>query len=87
MGGFSWVHWLVVLLVIVLLFGAGRISGVMGDLGKGIKSFKKGLAEEDVPPAGDGPKPQPRIADERAADPRASSSQTSSSTSADLDKR
>jgi sec-independent protein translocase protein TatA len=67
MGGFSWVHWLVVLLVIVLLFGAGRISGVMGDLGKGIKSFKKGLNEEDEA-AADKAKPQARIADDRPAE-------------------
>jgi sec-independent protein translocase protein TatA len=78
-------HWLIVLLVIVLLFGAGRISGVMGDLGRGIKSFKKGLNEDDEPGSGDGPKPQSRITDERAGDPRPTSSSTQ--TSADLDKR
>jgi sec-independent protein translocase protein TatA len=38
--GSGW-HWLLVLLVFVLLFGAGKISGLMGDLAKGIKSFKK----------------------------------------------
>jgi sec-independent protein translocase protein TatA len=76
-------HWVIVLLVVVLLFGAGRISGVMGDLGRGIKSFKKGINEDDEPAPGDGAKPQPRIADERAADPRA----TSATPSADLDKR
>jgi sec-independent protein translocase protein TatA len=75
-------HWLIVLLVIVLLFGAGRISGVMGDLGRGIKSFKKGLSEDDQP-AGDGPKPQPRIGEDRPADTRT----TSAAPSADLDKR
>ncbi len=76
-------HWLIVLLVIVLLFGAGRISGVMGDLGRGIKSFKKGLSEDDAAAGGDGPKPQPRIGDDRPADPRS----TSTTSSADLDKR
>jgi sec-independent protein translocase protein TatA len=76
-------HWLIVLLVVVLLFGAGRISGVMGDLGRGIKSFKKGISEEDEPASGDGPKPTPRIADERAGDTRSTSAQPS----ADLDKR
>ena len=60
-------HWLVVLLVVVLLFGAGRISGVMGDLGRGIKSFKKGLNEDDEPDAA--AKPAPRLSDDRAADP------------------
>lgn len=44
--GSTW-HWLLILAVVVLLFGAGRISGVMGDLAKGIKSFKKGLADDD----------------------------------------
>ena len=48
MGSFSIWHWLVVLLVILLLFGGGsKISGLMGDLAKGIKSFKKNMAEED----------------------------------------
>ena len=40
-------HLLLVALVVLVLFGGGRISGLMGDFGKGIKSFKKGLAEED----------------------------------------
>jgi len=47
MGGFSIWHWLVVALVVMVLFGKGRISDLMGDLGKGIKSFKKGISEED----------------------------------------
>jgi len=51
MGSFSIWHWLVVLLVVLLLFGSGKISGLMGDLAKGIKSFKKGLSEEDEKPA------------------------------------
>ena len=43
-------HWLVVLAVILLLFGGGnKISGLMGDFAKGIKSFKKGLAEDEKP--------------------------------------
>jgi sec-independent protein translocase protein TatA len=48
--GSTW-HWLLILAVVVLLFGAGRISGVMGDLAKGIKSFKKGMADDDDPKA------------------------------------
>lgn len=40
-------HWLVLILVVVLLFGRGRISDVMGDLAKGIKSFKKGLSDDE----------------------------------------
>lgn len=51
MGSFSLTHWLVVILVIVLLFGRGRISDLMGDFAKGINSFKKGLNDNDAPPA------------------------------------
>ena len=47
MGGLSIVHWLIVLLVVLILFGRGRISEMMGDFGKGISSFKKGLNETD----------------------------------------
>jgi sec-independent protein translocase protein TatA len=50
MGSFSLTHWLVVILVIVLLFGRGRISDLMGDFAKGINSFKKGLNDSDTPP-------------------------------------
>ena len=49
MGSFSMMHWVFVLLVVMLLFGGGRISGLMGDVAKGIKSFKKGMEEDDVP--------------------------------------
>jgi sec-independent protein translocase protein TatA len=46
MGSFSIWHWMVVLLVILLLFGGGKVSGLMGDFAKGIKSFKKNMAED-----------------------------------------
>jgi sec-independent protein translocase protein TatA len=52
--GLSWWHILLVLLVFVLLFGTGKISGLMGDVAQGIKSFKKGMAEDD-----DEAKPEP----------------------------
>ena len=48
MGSFSIWHWLVVLLVILLLFGSGKISGLMGDLAKGIKSFKQNIKEDEA---------------------------------------
>jgi len=51
MGGFSIWHWLIVLLVVLVLFGRGRISEIMGDFGKGIKSFKQGIADEETKPA------------------------------------
>jgi sec-independent protein translocase protein TatA len=38
-------HWAIVALVAVVLFGRGRISGAMGDLAQGIKSFKRGMRE------------------------------------------
>lgn len=44
----SWTHILVVAALIVLLFGTGKISDLMGDVAKGIKSFKKGLADDDT---------------------------------------
>lgn len=47
MGSMSLWHWLVVAAVIVLLFGRGKISGVMGEFAQGIKAFKKGMSEED----------------------------------------
>lgn len=51
MGTFSIWHWLVVIVVIMLLFGRGKISELMGDVAKGVKSFKKGLADDDETPA------------------------------------
>ncbi len=48
MGAFSIWHWLIVLVVVMVLFGGkGKISGLMGDVAKGIKSFKKGMADDD----------------------------------------
>lgn len=51
MGGLSLWHWLIVGVVVMLLFGKGRFSDLMGDVAKGIKSFKKGMSEEDEPVA------------------------------------
>ncbi|MEO8667997.1 MAG: twin-arginine translocase TatA/TatE family subunit, partial [Bauldia sp.] len=50
MGSFSIWHWLIVIVVVMLLFGRGKISDLMGDVAKGVKSFKKGLAEDDDDP-------------------------------------
>jgi sec-independent protein translocase protein TatA len=55
MGSFSLMHWIVVLAIILILFGAGKLPRVMGDFAKGIKAFKAGMKEEDeaeaAPPA------------------------------------
>ena len=53
MGGLSIWHWLLLGAVALLLFGGkGKISDIMGDVAKGIKSFKKGMADEDEPRRG-----------------------------------
>jgi sec-independent protein translocase protein TatA len=49
MGSFSLMHWIVVLAIIVILFGAGKLPRMMGDFAKGIKTFKEGMKEEDEP--------------------------------------
>jgi sec-independent protein translocase protein TatA len=49
MGSFSIWHWMIVGVVLLLVFGGrGKISDMMGDVAKGIKSFKKGLADDDA---------------------------------------
>jgi sec-independent protein translocase protein TatA len=81
MGSFSIWHWLVVLVVVLLLFGSGKISGLMGDLAKGIKSFKANIKEDEkdasmeaqaptVPPAGTIPGPQQGSAAASQAQPQ-----------------
>ena len=47
MGSMSLMHWLIVLAIILVLFGAGKLPRVMGDFAKGIKAFKAGMKEED----------------------------------------
>ena len=71
-------HWVIVALVVLVLFGRGKISEMMGDLGKGIKSFKAGMSEETdrpaapppaqlaPPPAATVPTPQPTVNGEAA---------------------
>ena len=48
MGSFSVWHWLIVIAVVLLLFGRGKISELMGDVAQGIKAFKKGMSDEEV---------------------------------------
>ncbi len=47
MGSFSIWHWLIVLVIVLLLFGAGKLPNVMGDIAKGVKAFKSGLKDEE----------------------------------------
>ena len=48
MGSLSIWHWIIVIAVILLLFGRGKISELMGDVAQGIKAFKKGMSEDEV---------------------------------------
>jgi len=47
MGSMSISHWLIVAIVVLVIFGRGRISETMADFGKGISSFRRGMSEED----------------------------------------
>ena len=69
MGGLSIWHWLVVGVLVLLLFGKGRFSDMMGDVAKGIKSFKKGMSEEDEPAHPAPPQPTPRLQQQQPVDP------------------
>ncbi len=48
MGTFSLWHWIIVLIIVLLLFGKGKIPSLMSDMAKGIKSFKKGMSDEEI---------------------------------------
>jgi sec-independent protein translocase protein TatA len=63
--GLSWSHILIVLVLFVLLFGRGKISELMGDVAQGIKSFKKGMAEDDEKPK-EPAEPEPKIIEHKA---------------------
>jgi sec-independent protein translocase protein TatA len=63
MGGLSVWHWLVVGVIILLLFGKGRFSDMMGDVAKGIKSFKKGMTEDEEAAAATRAAEQKRLRD------------------------
>jgi sec-independent protein translocase protein TatA len=56
MGSLSIWHWMIVIVVVLLLFGRGKISELMGDVAGGIKAFKKGMAEDDTAPKNEPPK-------------------------------
>ena len=74
MGGFSLIHWIILGILLLLLFGGSRFSSMMGDVAKGLKSFKKGLADEDdekksLPPHQAPPPPHQVDATARPAEP------------------
>ena len=49
MGGFSLIHWIIVLVIVVLIFGTKRLPGIGKDLGDAMRGFKKGLHGDDAP--------------------------------------
>ncbi len=49
MDGFSLWHWIIVIIVVSLLFGRGKVSELMADVAKGVKSFRKGLSDDEKP--------------------------------------
>jgi sec-independent protein translocase protein TatA len=51
MGSMSWVHWAIVLLIVLLVFGTKRLKGAGRDLGEAVKGFKKGMHEDEDKPA------------------------------------
>jgi sec-independent protein translocase protein TatA len=65
MGSFSLPHILILAVVAILLLGGGRFSSMMGDVAKGVKNFKKGMAEDED----DSPRPAKRIDSQKAAEP------------------
>ena len=49
MGNIGWTGIIIIAILVVILFGKGKISSIMGDLAKGIKSFKKGMSDDSSP--------------------------------------
>ncbi len=81
MGAFSIWHWLIVLVVVLVLFGGGgKISRLMGDFGKGLKSFKKGMKEEEADEGDTDAKDKKAIENEGAESVSGTTAQKSEST-------
>jgi sec-independent protein translocase protein TatA len=55
MGGMSWIHWAILLLIVLLIFGTKKLRNIGSDLGGAVKGFKDGMKgdEEKKPPAGE----------------------------------
>jgi sec-independent protein translocase protein TatA len=73
MGSLGIWHWIIIIAVVALLFGGkGKISGLMGDLAKGIKAFKSGMKEEEMTAAA----PPPQVAPPAAPAPAPAADRT-----------
>ena len=82
MGGMSIWHWIIVIAVVLLLFGRGKISELMGDMAQGIKAFKKGMSEDETAKT-EPPKTEPS----KTIDHQPTSTTTSSTTAPGLQGR
>ncbi|MBN8990945.1 MAG: twin-arginine translocase TatA/TatE family subunit [Rhizobiales bacterium] len=69
MGSLSIWHWIVVIAVVLLLFGRGKISDLMGDVAQGIKAFKKGMQDDDK--AAEKPAAEPTKTIDHSSQPQA----------------
>jgi sec-independent protein translocase protein TatA len=87
MGSLSIWHWIVVIAVILLLFGRGKISELMGDVAQGIKAFKKGMSEDETAKA-DAAASDAKTIDHQATPPQGgTASSSASSTTAGMQQR
>ena len=76
MGSLSIWHWIVVIAVVLLLFGRGKISELMGDVAQGIKAFKKGMSDDETAKTETPPADPKIITDVKPADPLKQHAQT-----------
>ena len=76
MGSLSIWHWIIVIAVILLLFGRGKISELMGDVAQGIKAFKKGMSEDETQASAAGKDAAKTIDHTNAATPMKARSET-----------
>lgn len=67
MGSMSLWHWVVVLVIVMVLFGAGKIPRLMGDVAKGVKAFKQGMKDDDDP-SSQGKDEEKKSVDNKSAD-------------------
>lgn len=70
MGTGSWLHWAILLVVVILIFGTKKLGNVGSDIGKAVKGFKDGIKGEDDKPAAPAPAPAPapQVADKTTID-------------------
>ena len=76
MGSLSIWHWIVVIAVVLLLFGRGKISELMGDVAQGIKAFKKGMSDDEIAKADPSVDPKTITGEVKPADPLKQHAQT-----------